>query len=144
MSPRRMKEASVAGEPDKSEQRKSSGTAEERDPRFAVFREPAAAADSASAGGGRTGAATDTATAVFRAPHPAGADSDAQASRTGRVALAENARDDAEDGAEVRAGGSGSPAEGGTRGDASEGPGGASEASGGASGAAEAGKDVSG
>ncbi|RBL82830.1 hypothetical protein DDE05_34740, partial [Streptomyces cavourensis] len=37
-------EASVAGEsPDKTEQRKSSGTAaEERDPRFAVFREPGA------------------------------------------------------------------------------------------------------
>lgn len=40
-------EASVAGEsPDKTEQRKSSGTAaEERDPRFAVFRDPGAATD---------------------------------------------------------------------------------------------------
>lgn len=60
MSPRRMEEASVAGEsPDKSEQQKSSGTTRsETDPRLAVFREPASPAES---GGG-----TDTATAVFR------------------------------------------------------------------------------
>ncbi|RPK77662.1 D-alanyl-D-alanine carboxypeptidase DacD precursor [Streptomyces sp. ADI97-07] len=69
MSPRRNKEASVAGEsPDKSEQRKSSGTAEERDPRFAVFREPVAAAGTGSTTGRTTGAVTDTATAVFRSP----------------------------------------------------------------------------
>ncbi|MFJ9979920.1 serine hydrolase [Streptomyces cyaneofuscatus] len=63
----------MAGEsPDKTEQRKSSGTAaEERDPRFAVFREPGAdvadvaegtAADEATT----DGVTTDTATAVFR------------------------------------------------------------------------------
>lgn len=59
MSPRRMEEASVAGEsPDKSEQQQSSGAARsERDPRLAVFREPASPAES----GGRA----DTATAVF-------------------------------------------------------------------------------
>ncbi|MEW2190550.1 D-alanyl-D-alanine carboxypeptidase family protein [Streptomyces microflavus] len=75
----------MAGEsPDKTEQRKSSGTAaEERDPRFAVFREPGAEADAdatadvtATAGAGADadeavdgavdGATTDTATAVFR------------------------------------------------------------------------------
>lgn len=60
MSPRRMEEASVAGEsPDKSEQQKSSGTTRsETDPRLSVFREPASPEES---GGG-----TDTATAVFR------------------------------------------------------------------------------
>ncbi|MFI8314627.1 serine hydrolase [Streptomyces microflavus] len=71
----------MAGEsPDKTEQRKSSGTAaEERDPRFAVFREPGAEADAdaaAAAGAGADAeeavdgavdvATTDTATAVFR------------------------------------------------------------------------------
>ncbi|WP_415960665.1 serine hydrolase [Streptomyces sp. 021-4] len=70
----------MAGEsPDKTEQRKSSGTAaEERDPRFAVFREPGAdvaedaAADEATPDGVTTdgvtsgGVTTDTATAVFR------------------------------------------------------------------------------
>ncbi|MFB7914732.1 D-alanyl-D-alanine carboxypeptidase [Streptomyces sp. NPDC056061] len=58
--PRRMEEASVAGEsPDRSEQQKSSGTARsESDPRLAVFRE-------GSAEGGE-GGGTDTATAVFR------------------------------------------------------------------------------
>ncbi|MEU1169778.1 D-alanyl-D-alanine carboxypeptidase family protein [Streptomyces microflavus] len=67
----------MAGEsPDKTEQRKSSGTAaEERDPRFAVFREPGAEADvdaTATAGAGADAdeavdaATTDTATAVFR------------------------------------------------------------------------------
>ncbi|MET8377616.1 D-alanyl-D-alanine carboxypeptidase family protein [Streptomyces microflavus] len=75
----------MAGEsPDKTEQRKSSGTAaEERDPRFAVFREPGAEADAdatadvtATAGAGAdadeavdaatTDTATDTDTAVFR------------------------------------------------------------------------------
>ncbi|MFD8105343.1 D-alanyl-D-alanine carboxypeptidase family protein [Streptomyces microflavus] len=71
----------MAGEsPDKTEQRKSSGTAaEERDPRFAVFREPGAEADAAAAAaagadadadeavdGAVDAATTDTATAVFR------------------------------------------------------------------------------
>ncbi|MFE2292681.1 serine hydrolase [Streptomyces sp. NPDC059452] len=57
----------MAGEsPDKTEQRKSSGTAaEEHDPRFAVFREPGAGADV-------DGAASDTATAVFRPRLPEG------------------------------------------------------------------------
>nr|WP_203709666.1 serine hydrolase [Streptomyces anulatus] len=75
-------EASVAGEsPDKTEQQKSSGTAaEERDPRFAVFRDPGAdrntdaesesdaGADSGadSDAGSGAGATSDTATAVFR------------------------------------------------------------------------------
>ncbi|MFH9616131.1 hypothetical protein ACH4MM_20845 [Streptomyces pratensis] len=64
----------MAGEsPDKSEQRKSSGTAEERDPRFAVFREPDAAAGGNTAGG-RTGSATDSETAVFRLPRDGEAD----------------------------------------------------------------------
>ncbi|MGW1336252.1 serine hydrolase [Streptomyces rubiginosohelvolus] len=66
----------MAGEsPDKTEQRKSSGTAEEeRDPRFAVFRDPGADTDAdADAGtdartgtGADSGATSDTATAVFR------------------------------------------------------------------------------
>ncbi|MFI2084948.1 serine hydrolase [Streptomyces rubiginosohelvolus] len=66
----------MAGEsPDKTEQRKSSGTAEEeRDPRFAVFRDPGADTDADADAGtdARTGtgadsrATSDTATAVFR------------------------------------------------------------------------------
>ncbi|MDX5572845.1 D-alanyl-D-alanine carboxypeptidase [Streptomyces sp. ID01-9D] len=67
----------MAGEsPDKTEQRKSSGTAaEERDPRFAVFRDPDAdanadAADKGADSGAGAGAdarpTSDTATAVFR------------------------------------------------------------------------------
>ncbi|MYX05075.1 serine hydrolase [Streptomyces sp. PgraA7] len=74
----------MAGEsPDKTEQRKSSGTAaEERDPRFAVFRDPGAAtgtdadadaeagtdegADARPGTGADSGAMSDTATAVFR------------------------------------------------------------------------------
>lgn len=60
----------MAGEsPDKTEQRKSSGTAaEERDPRFAVFREPGAdvAEDVAADEATTDGVTTDTATAVFR------------------------------------------------------------------------------
>ncbi|MER6115647.1 serine hydrolase [Streptomyces sp. NPDC001743] len=64
MSPRRMEEASVAGEsPDKSEQQKSSGTTRsDADPRLAVFREPASPAE--------PGDGADTATAVFRTPRP--------------------------------------------------------------------------
>ncbi|MFB8030397.1 MULTISPECIES: D-alanyl-D-alanine carboxypeptidase [unclassified Streptomyces] len=50
----------MAGEsPDRSEQRKSSGTAGERDPRLAVFREP---------GAGKTGSEADSRTAVLRLP----------------------------------------------------------------------------
>ncbi|MEU0979652.1 serine hydrolase [Streptomyces griseus] len=68
----------MAGEsPDKTEQRKSSGTAaEERDPRFAVFRDPGADTDAdvdTDAGGSADteasadpGPTSDTATAVFR------------------------------------------------------------------------------
>ncbi|MFH9297186.1 serine hydrolase [Streptomyces sp. NPDC017520] len=68
----------MAGEsPDKTEQQKSSGTAaEERDPRFAVFRDPGADTDADTGGnadaGGNAGAGvgsgvtSDTATAVFR------------------------------------------------------------------------------
>ncbi|ROV70389.1 serine hydrolase [Streptomyces globisporus] len=66
----------MAGEsPDKTEQRKSSGTAaEERDPRFAVFRDPGAdtdadadaATDARTGTGADSGAMSDTATAVFR------------------------------------------------------------------------------
>ncbi|WP_432105730.1 D-alanyl-D-alanine carboxypeptidase [Streptomyces sp. bgisy091] len=64
----------MAGEsPDKSEQRKSSGTAEERDPRFAVFREPTAGAGGKTEGG-TTGAVTDTETAVFRLPDSGSSD----------------------------------------------------------------------
>ncbi|MBT2428578.1 D-alanyl-D-alanine carboxypeptidase [Streptomyces sp. ISL-112] len=60
----------MAGEsPDKTEQRKSSGTAaEERDPRCAVFREPGAdvAEDAAADEATPDRVASDTATAVFR------------------------------------------------------------------------------
>ncbi|MDJ1644686.1 serine hydrolase [Streptomyces pakalii] len=68
----------MAGEsPDKTEQRKSSGTAaEERDPRFAVFRDPGAdtdadadtdaGTDARTGTGTDSGAMSDTATAVFR------------------------------------------------------------------------------
>ncbi|MET9769180.1 serine hydrolase [Streptomyces sp. NPDC006415] len=60
----------MAGEsPDKTEQQKSSGTAaEERDPRFAVFRDPGAdtGADADARTGAGSGAASDTVTAVFR------------------------------------------------------------------------------
>ncbi|SCD32773.1 MULTISPECIES: D-alanyl-D-alanine carboxypeptidase [unclassified Streptomyces] len=64
----------MAGEsPDRSKQRKSSGTAsgtaEERDPRLAVFREPAASAS--------TGSTAGAATAVFRTQRPTDTDDDA-------------------------------------------------------------------
>ncbi|MEV2246753.1 D-alanyl-D-alanine carboxypeptidase [Streptomyces sp. NPDC049970] len=77
----------MAGEsPGRSEQRKSSGTAEERDPRLAVFREPVAVADG-EPGGGTTGAEADSKTAVFRVPRSADADTseDAGASDSGNV-----------------------------------------------------------
>ncbi|MGW0788942.1 D-alanyl-D-alanine carboxypeptidase family protein [Streptomyces sp. NPDC002911] len=67
----------MAGEsPGKSKQRKSSGTAEERDPRLAVFREPSAAAGASTASGTTdtaTGGGTDSETAVFRVPPSASA-----------------------------------------------------------------------
>lgn len=98
MSPRRMEEASVAGEsPDKSEQQKSSGTTRsEADPRLAVFREPASPAES--------GSGTDSATAVFRTqraePETAEAAGDADAD-----AVAEGGADSgAESGADSGAG----------------------------------------
>ncbi|MET9809002.1 D-alanyl-D-alanine carboxypeptidase family protein [Streptomyces halstedii] len=64
----------MAGEsPDRSKQRKSSGTAsgtaEERDPRLAVFREPAASTS--------TGSTAGAATAVFRTERPTDTDDDA-------------------------------------------------------------------
>ncbi|MGW3659905.1 D-alanyl-D-alanine carboxypeptidase [Streptomyces sp. NPDC005151] len=68
----------MAGEsPDKSEQQKSSGTARsERDPRLAVFREPASPAES----GGKQG----TATAVFRTkPVESGEDAEGAADAEG-------------------------------------------------------------
>ncbi|MFS0692324.1 D-alanyl-D-alanine carboxypeptidase [Streptomyces nitrosporeus] len=124
MSPRRIKEASVAGEsPDKSEQRKSSGTAGARDPRLTVLREPAASGSSGSEADetaeGVGGVTTDTATAVFRTPDPADGDEggpdreDGAAGSTGAAGLpaslgAEEGAGDAEDeasGAEEAPGG---------------------------------------
>lgn len=69
MSPRRMEEASVAGEsPDKSKQQKSSGTVwSEGDPRLAVFREPSAGAEAGA------GAAWGYGHGDGRFPHGAGA-----------------------------------------------------------------------
>ena len=68
-------EASVAGEsPDRSEQRKSSGTApEEGDPRLTVRREPAAS----SAADTDRDTGTDTDTAVFRSPSVSAGEPDA-------------------------------------------------------------------
>ncbi|MFD5875188.1 D-alanyl-D-alanine carboxypeptidase [Streptomyces sp. NPDC060322] len=76
----------MAGEsPDRSEQRKSSGTTGERDPRLAVFREPGAGSDESPAGG-TAGPETDSRTAVFRLP--ASGETDAA---EGAVAPAEGA-----------------------------------------------------
>ncbi|MFJ4704662.1 serine hydrolase [Streptomyces anulatus] len=92
----------MAGEsPDKTEQQKSSGTAaEERDPRFAVFRDPGAdrntdaeaeadsdagadaGADAAADSGAGSGATTDTATAVFRPRLPEDARREPEAEST--------------------------------------------------------------
>ncbi|MFF2729963.1 serine hydrolase [Streptomyces sp. NPDC058008] len=70
----------MAGEsPGMSEQRKSSGTAEERDPRLAVFREADAPADGNTVDGA-TAAATDKETAVFRVPRSTDADASEVAS----------------------------------------------------------------
>ncbi|WP_327329398.1 D-alanyl-D-alanine carboxypeptidase [Streptomyces sp. NBC_01208] len=81
----------MAGEsPGKSDQRKSSGTAEERDPRFAVFREPVAEADGHTAVGkaaeGSADAGTDSATAVFRLPPSAKAEASEDASASAKGA----------------------------------------------------------
>ncbi|MFD6282012.1 D-alanyl-D-alanine carboxypeptidase [Streptomyces sp. NPDC060209] len=105
MTPRLFKEVSVAGEsPGKSEQRKSSGTAEERDPRLAVFREPGAAADGNTTDG-TTGTATDSETAVFRLPRSAEADASQGASAPSEGAEgpggASTPREGAEGGAEA-------------------------------------------
>ncbi|MFF4168197.1 serine hydrolase [Streptomyces sp. NPDC001741] len=103
MTPRRIKEASVAGEsPGKSEQRKSSGTTEERDPRLAVFREPGAEADGSAAEAG-----TDSATAVFRLPRSS--EEAASEGSSGPLEGAE-AAEGAEDGSRTR-GGAGEAAE---------------------------------
>ncbi|MFG2405423.1 hypothetical protein ACGFR8_14005 [Streptomyces brevispora] len=126
MSPRRMEEASVAGEsPDKSEQQKSSGTARsEHDPRLAVFHEPASPAES----GGRA----DTATAVFSTqrsePGVDGeplADSDADADSVAGAGAGVGADDDVTSGPEAAE-------------ETPEGPQGSVEAPGAESGAAEA------
>ncbi|MFD5063851.1 D-alanyl-D-alanine carboxypeptidase [Streptomyces sp. NPDC058394] len=73
----------MAGEsPDRSEQQKSSGAARsERDPRLAVFREAAAAADAGTATG--AGGNPDTATAVFRTKPAEAGEDEGQDSREG-------------------------------------------------------------
>ncbi|MEU4029984.1 serine hydrolase [Streptomyces anulatus] len=99
----------MAGEsPDKTEQQKSSGTAaEERDPRFAVFRdpgadrntdaepesdaEPDAGADSGADSGVGSGATSDTATAVFRPRLPEDARREPEAESTSAVREPEGA-----------------------------------------------------
>ncbi|MFG2612637.1 serine hydrolase [Streptomyces anulatus] len=99
----------MAGEsPDKTEQQKSSGTAaEERDPRFAVFRDPGAdrntdaepesdaesdaGADSGADSGAGSGATSDTATAVFRPRLPEDARREPEAESTSEVREPEGA-----------------------------------------------------
>ncbi|WP_406139767.1 serine hydrolase [Streptomyces anulatus] len=95
----------MAGEsPDKTEQQKSSGTAaEERDPRFAVFRDPGAdrntdvesesdaGADSGAGSGAGSGATSDTATAVFRPRLPEDARREPEAESTSAVREPEGA-----------------------------------------------------
>lgn len=95
----------MAGEsPDKTEQQKSSGTAaEERDPRFAVFRAPGAdrntdaesesdaGADSGADSGAGAGATSDTATAVFRPRLPEDARREPEAESTSAVREPEGA-----------------------------------------------------
>ncbi|MFD4174194.1 serine hydrolase [Streptomyces anulatus] len=95
----------MAGEsPDKTEQQKSSGTAaEERDPRFAVFRDPGAdrntdaesesdaGADAGGDSGAGSGATSDTATAVFRPRLPEDARREPEAESTSAVREPEGA-----------------------------------------------------
>ncbi|MER5550292.1 D-alanyl-D-alanine carboxypeptidase [Streptomyces sp. NPDC002793] len=122
----------MAGEsPDKSDQRKPSGTAEERDPRFAVFREPSAAADAHTAGGTTDttpDGGTDSETAVFRVPPSVTADASEDASGVSKSPSGGSA--DASGAPEDASGASGAP-EGGSGASraskGSEGPAGASE-----------------
>ncbi|MFE4217148.1 serine hydrolase [Streptomyces sp. NPDC056844] len=102
----------MAGEsPDKSEQRKSSGSAEERDPRLAVFREPVAAAGGNTAGG-TTGAAKDSRTAVFRVPRSVDADASAGRESTDAPEGAEGPEgSEGPEEASTPRGGAGEPAE---------------------------------
>ncbi|MFI9057981.1 serine hydrolase [Streptomyces anulatus] len=91
----------MAGEsPDKTEQQKSSGTAaEERDPRFAVFRDPGAdrntdvesESDAGADSGAGSGATSDTATAVFRPRLPEDARREPEAESTSAVREPEGA-----------------------------------------------------
>ncbi|MEV5260060.1 serine hydrolase [Streptomyces anulatus] len=91
----------MAGEsPDKTEQQKSSGTAaEERDPRFAVFRDPGAdrktdaepESDAGADSGAGSGATSDTATAVFRPRLPEDARREPEAESTSAVRETEGA-----------------------------------------------------
>ncbi|WP_097964719.1 serine hydrolase [Streptomyces sp. or20] len=91
----------MAGEsPDKTEQQKSSGTAaEERDPRFAVFRDPGAdrntdaepESDAGADSGAGSGATSDTATAVFRPRLPEDARGEPEAESTSAVREPEGA-----------------------------------------------------
>ncbi|MFC9245947.1 serine hydrolase [Streptomyces sp. NPDC057136] len=116
----------MAGEsPDKSEQRKSSGTAaEERDPRLAVFREPAASTDDATAvfrtltpkeaaddvaestaedsagSGDAVGGPEDGSTPSGGAGEPSGADGAAEAAEAAEAAVTAEADADAEPDAE--------------------------------------------
>ncbi|WP_327117572.1 D-alanyl-D-alanine carboxypeptidase [Streptomyces sp. NBC_01341] len=126
----------MAGEsPDKSEQRKSSGTTEERDPRLAVFREPVAAAGGGTRGGTAGAGAdgeTDTRTAVFRVPRSADAGPSEDVSAVGSAPAGSLSEGDAEPGESPTASkGSGEAPEGRT--EAEE----AAEAEEGAEGAAE-------
>ncbi|MEW2605678.1 D-alanyl-D-alanine carboxypeptidase [Streptomyces sp. NPDC047916] len=111
----------MAGEsPGKSDQRKSSGTAEGRDPRLAVFREPVAEADGGTAVGktadGSADAGTDSETAVFRLPPSGKAEAPEGASASSKGAEGPGGASTAQEGASA-------PSEaGGTAGKASEAP----------------------
>ncbi|MER5357788.1 D-alanyl-D-alanine carboxypeptidase [Streptomyces sp. NPDC002785] len=123
MFPRRMEEASVAGEsPDKSKQQKSSGTARSvNDPRLAVFRE--------SSAGEEAGGRTDTATAVFRTePSGDGEGRERDESGQDRESAGQSEGSSAAEGADGSTGAEGAKAAGGT-GKAAEGPEEASEPS---------------
>ncbi|MFF4336225.1 D-alanyl-D-alanine carboxypeptidase [[Kitasatospora] papulosa] len=90
----------MAGEsPGKSDQRKSSGTAEGRDPRFAVFREPVAEADGGTAVGKTADAGTDSETAVFRLPPSGKAEASEGASGSSKGAEGPGGASTAQEGA---------------------------------------------
>ncbi|MEH0403653.1 D-alanyl-D-alanine carboxypeptidase [[Kitasatospora] papulosa] len=94
----------MAGEsPGKSDQRKWSGTAEGRDPRFAVFREPVAEADGGTAVGktadGSADAGTDSETAVFRLPPSGKAEASEGASGSSKGAEGPGGASTAQEGA---------------------------------------------